>query len=38
MAARAVVVLDEHDKVRHVQLVPEITEEPDYAAALAALG
>ena len=38
VAARAVVVLDEHDKVRHVQLVPEITEEPDYAAALAALG
>ena len=38
VAARAVVVLDEHDKVRHVQLVPEITEEPDYAAALTALG
>lgn len=38
LAARAVVVLDENDKVQHVQLVPEITEEPDYAAALAALG
>ncbi|MDE2407824.1 MAG: thiol peroxidase [Xanthomonadaceae bacterium] len=37
LAARAVVVLDEHDQVRHVQLVPEIAEEPDYAAALAAL-
>ena len=38
VAARAVVVLDEHDKVLHAQLVQEITEEPDYAAALAALG
>ena len=38
VAARAVVVLDEHDKVLHAQLVPEITEEPDYAAALAVLG
>ncbi len=38
LAARAVVVLDENDVVRHVQLVPEIAEEPDYAAALAALG
>ena len=38
LAARAVVVLDAQDKVLHVQLVPEITEEPDYAAALAALG
>ena len=38
VAARAVVVLDDHDKVLHTQLVPEITEEPDYAAALAALG
>ena len=38
VAARAVVVLDAHDKVLHTQLVPEITEEPDYAAALAALG
>ena len=38
VAARAVVVLDEQDKVLHTQLVPEITDEPDYAAALAALG
>ena len=37
LAARAVVVLDEHDKVLHAQLVPEIGQEPDYAAALAAL-
>ena len=37
VATRAVVVLDENDKVLHSQLVGEIAEEPDYAAALAAL-
>ena len=35
--ARAVLVLDEQNIVRHVQLVPEIGQEPDYAAALAAV-
>ncbi|QCR36038.1 thiol peroxidase [Nissabacter sp. SGAir0207] len=37
LAARAVVVLDEQDKVIYSQLVDEITTEPDYDAALAAL-
>ncbi|MCK2088975.1 thiol peroxidase [Thauera aromatica] len=37
VTARAVVVVDANDKVVHAQLVPEIKEEPDYAAALAAL-
>jgi thioredoxin-dependent peroxiredoxin len=37
LAARAVVVLDEQDKVIYSQLVNEITDEPDYDAALAAL-
>jgi thiol peroxidase len=37
LAARAVVVLDEHDKVVYTQLVDEITHEPDYEAALKAL-
>lgn len=37
ISARAVVVLDEQNKVIHSQLVGEIAEEPDYAAALAAL-
>lgn len=32
--ARAVVVLDENDKVVYSQLVPEITQEPDYDKAL----
>jgi thiol peroxidase len=38
VAARAVVVLDAQDKVIHAQLVDEITHEPDYEAALKALG
>lgn len=37
LTARAVVVLDENNKVLHVGLVPEITQEPDYNAALAVL-
>ncbi|MBL8445518.1 MAG: thiol peroxidase [Zoogloeaceae bacterium] len=37
LTARAVVVLDANDKVIHAQLVPEIKDEPDYAAALAVL-
>ncbi len=38
LAARAVLVLDEHDKVLHAELVSEIGHEPDYDAALHALG
>ena len=38
ITARAVVVLDADDKVVYTQLVPEISEEPDYDSALAALG
>ena len=37
ITARAVVVLDENDVVKHVELVPEIAQEPNYDAALAAL-
>jgi thioredoxin-dependent peroxiredoxin len=37
LTARAVLVLDENDQVIHSQLVPEIGQEPDYDAALAAL-
>ncbi|WP_126376463.1 thiol peroxidase [Arachnia propionica] len=37
LLARAVVVLDEKGNVIHSQLVPEIKQEPDYEAALAAL-
>ena len=38
ITARAVVVLDADNKVVYTQLVPEITQEPDYDAAMAALG
>ena len=38
LLARAVVVLDERGIVMHSQLVPEIAQEPDYDAAVAALG
>ena len=38
LCARAVVILDENNNVTYTQLVPEIVEEPDYDAALAALG
>ena len=34
---RGIVVVDEKGKVTYTQLVPEITQEPDYDAALAAL-
>ena len=37
ITARAVVVIDENDKVTYTELVPEIKQEPNYAAALAAL-
>lgn len=37
ICARAVVVLDEQNKVVYTQLVPEIVEEPDYDSALAHL-
>ncbi|MCY1432729.1 Thiol peroxidase [compost metagenome] len=38
LSARAVVVLDENDQVLHSELVGEIADEPNYAAAVAALG
>lgn len=37
LTARAVVVLDENNKVLHSELVPEIKQEPNYDAALATL-
>lgn len=35
--SRAVIVLDEQGKVTYTEQVPEVTEEPDYASALAVL-
>ncbi|HYA19969.1 MAG TPA: thiol peroxidase [Burkholderiales bacterium] len=37
VTARAVVVLDADDKVLYTEMVPEIKNEPNYSAALAAL-
>jgi thiol peroxidase len=37
LSARAVVVLDENNKVLHAEQVPEIAQEPNYDAALSAL-
>ena len=35
ISARAVVIVDESDKVIYTELVPEIGQEPDYDSALA---
>jgi thiol peroxidase len=37
ITARAIVVLDEQDKVIYTELVPDIASEPDYDKALSAL-
>jgi thiol peroxidase len=37
IAARAIVVLDENDKVLYTELVSEIAQEPDYQKAVAAV-
>ena len=37
LAARAIVIIDENGQVSYTQLVPEIVDEPDYDAVLAAL-
>lgn len=38
ICARAVVVIDEQGQVAYTELVPEVSQEPDYEAALKALG
>jgi thiol peroxidase len=37
LTARAIVVIDEQDRVIYTQLVPELADEPDYESALAAM-
>jgi thiol peroxidase len=37
LLARAIFVVDTHDKLTHVEIVPEIATEPNYDAALAAI-
>lgn len=38
LCSRAVVILDENNRVIYTEQVPEITQEPDYDAAIASLG
>lgn len=37
LCSRAVIVLDENNRILYTEQVPEITQEPDYARALTAL-
>jgi len=37
LAARAVIVINENNVIKYIELVPEIANEPNYDAALAAL-
>jgi len=37
LTARAIVIIDEHDKVIYTELVAELAHEPNYESALAAL-
>ncbi|MGR9053324.1 MAG: thiol peroxidase, partial [Gammaproteobacteria bacterium] len=37
LTARAIVVIDEQDRVTYTELVDELTNEPNYEAALAAM-
>ncbi len=36
LLARAVIVIDKKGVIRYIQVVPEVTQEPDYASALEA--
>ena len=37
LLARAIFIVDKEDVIRYIEIVPEVTSEPDYAKALAAL-
>jgi thioredoxin-dependent peroxiredoxin len=36
LLTRAIFIVDAHDIIRYIQIVPEVTSEPDYAAVIAA--
>ena len=38
LLTRAIFVIDAEDKITYVEIVPEVTDHPDYDAALAAVG
>lgn len=37
LLARSIIIVDENDTLRYIQIVPELTTSPDYTAALSAL-
>ena len=37
LLTRAIFIVDAHDIIRYIQIVPEVTSEPDYAAVVAAV-
>ena len=37
LLARSIFVIDANDTIRYIQIVPEVTTEPDYAAVIAAV-
>ena len=37
LLARSIFVIDASDNIRYIQIVPEVTSEPDYAAVMAAV-
>ena len=37
LLARAIFIVDKDDVIRYIEIVPEVTNEPDYAKALSAL-
>lgn len=37
LLARAIFVVDANDKIRYIQIVPEVTSEPDYGAVISAV-
>lgn len=37
LLTRAIFIVDAHDTIRYIQIVPEVTSEPDYAAVISAV-
>jgi len=37
LLARAIFIIDKEDKIRYIEIVPEITEHPNYERALGPL-
>jgi thiol peroxidase len=37
LLSRSIFVIDAHDTIRYIQIVPEVTQEPDYSAVMGAV-